>query len=300
MILVVGATGMVGSEVCRRLAERGRPVRALVRTTADPGKVDALRALGAEVVAGDLRDPATLAEAFRDATEVIATASSMPFGYESGVNDIASTDLDGTLHLVDAAVGAGGVRQFVYMSISANMDLDFPLRNAKRAVEDHLRRSGISHTILRPSFFMEVWLSPAVGFDAANAKVTIYGTGTNPVSWIALADVAEFAVRSLEVPAARNATIELGGPEALTPLQAVKVFERVHGRPFEVQHVPAEALEAQQAAATDPMAQSFTGLMRCLAMGDSIEMAATLRDFPVELTSVQAFASAGLVPATAG
>lgn len=83
-----------------------------------------------------------------------------------GQSDIRTTDLNGEITLIDAAVAAK-VRQFVYTSFSGNLDLDFPLRNAKRAVEQHLQRSGLTYTILRPSFFMEVWLSPAVGFDAA-------------------------------------------------------------------------------------------------------------------------------------
>lgn len=293
MILVVGATGLVGSDVCRRLRARRSPVRALVRATSDPAKVEALRALGVEVVAGDLRDPASLAEACRDVSTVISTASSMPFGYEPGVNDISTTDHAGTVHLVDAARSAGVVERFVYVSFSKNMDLDFPLRNAKRTVEDHLRLSGLTYTILRPSYFMEVWLSPAVGFDAAHAKATIYGTGANPISWISLADVAEFAVQCLDNPAARNATIELGGPEALTPLQVVATFEQAYGRPFATEHVTAEALVAQQQATTDPMQQSFTGLMRCYAAGDPIDMGGTLARFPVELTSVGEFAAAG-------
>lgn len=293
MILVVGATGLVGGDICRRLAAKGLPVRALVRATADPAKVDALKALGVEVVAGDLRDPASLGEACRDVATVISTASSMPFGYEPGVNDIATTDLAGTLHLVDAARAAGVVERFVYTSFSNNIDLDFPLRNAKRTVEDHLKLSSLPYTILRPSYFMEVWLSPAVGFDASRAKATIYGTGANPISWISLADVAEFAVRSLDSPAARNATIELGGPAALTPLQVVGVFERAYGRPFQTEHVTAEALLAQQQGATDPMQQSFSGLMRCYAAGDPIDMQATIEDFPFVLTSVDDYAAAG-------
>ena len=216
----------------------------------------------------------------------------MPFAYEAGVNDIATTDMEGSLHLVDAA-RAAGVQHFVYTSFSGNIDLDFPLRNAKRTVEAYLKLSGMTYTILRPSYFMEVWLSPAVGFDAANAKATIYGDGHNPISWIALGDVAEFAVRSLDNPAARNAILELGGPAALTPRQVVEIYERVLGRPFETVHVPAEALASQQAAATDPMQQSFTGLMRCYANGDAIDMRATLRDFPVVLTAVDEHAEAG-------
>lgn len=291
MILVVGATGMVGGEVCRRLAAKGIPARALVRATSDPAKVDALRALGIDIATGDLRDPASLAAACRGVSAVIETVSSMPFAYQPGVNDIATTDLEGALHLIDAAKAAG-VGHFVYTSFSANLDLDFPLRDAKRTVEAYLKMSGLVWTVLRPSCFMEVWLSPAVGFDAANATATIYGDGSNPISWIALGDVAEFAVESLDSPAAHNAILELGGPAMLSPNQVVEIFERVQGRPFTVQHVPTAALLAQQQAAADPMAQSFSGLMRCYANGDPIDMRATLRAFPVALTSVEAYAAA--------
>jgi uncharacterized protein YbjT (DUF2867 family) len=79
MNLVVGATGMLGSEVCRRLTAAGRPVRALVRVTSDQAKVDMLKGYGAEIVQGDLRDPASLAAACRGIDAVICTASSMPF-----------------------------------------------------------------------------------------------------------------------------------------------------------------------------------------------------------------------------
>lgn len=291
MILVVGATGMVGGEICRRLAARGMPVRALVRATSAPDKVAALRALGAETVLGDLRDRASLDAACRGASAVVTTVSSMPFSYAPGDNDIRTTDTDGAMQLI-AAAAAAGVGHFVYTSFSINLDLELPLRDAKRAVERFLAASGLTYTILRPSCFMEVWLGPAVGFDPAAARATIYGPGTEPISWIALGDVAEFAVRSLEAPAARNATLELGGPEALSPLEVVRIFEEVEGRPFELQHVPEEALRAQQEAATDPMAQSFAGLMRCVARGDRIDMAATLAVIPVAMTSVREYAEA--------
>ncbi len=68
---------------------------------------------------------------------------------------------------------------------------------------------------------MEVWLSPALGFDYPNTKATIHGEGKNKISWIAIKDVASFAIASLKSAAAKNKTIELGGPEALNPLQTV-------------------------------------------------------------------------------
>lgn len=301
MILVVGATGMVGGEVCRRLVARGESVAALVRPSADPSKVERLRDLGIRTIAGDLRDPASLKAACAGVDAAITTASSMPFSFIAGENDIETTDLRGQKSLIDAA-RAAGVGHFVYMSFSKNLHLDFPLGNAKRSVEAHLRESGMPYTILRPSCFMEVWLSPAVGFDAANAKATIYGSGTRPLSWIAFGDVAEFAVRSLAIPAARNATIELGGPMPLAPLEVVRTFEDVGGRPFEVEHVPVDALESQQAAATDDMGRSFAGLMRCYAQGDEIPMTETARTFGIELIPVRAYAEAvlGKVPAPVG
>ena len=102
--------------------------------------------------------------------------------------------------------------------------------------------------------------------------------------------MAEFAVRSLDNPAARNAMLEMGGPEALTPLEVVGIFEEIGGRPFEVQHVPEEALAAQQEAATDAMEQSFPAMMRCYAMGDAIDMEETLEAFDIQPTSVRDYA----------
>jgi len=301
MVLVVGATGLVGTEICRQLVAQGTRVRGLVRRGSSQAKVAALQDLGVEIVVGDLRDGASLEAACAGETAVVTTVSSMPSAYEAGVNDIATTDLEGTKRLIDAARNAG-VDRFIYTSFSGNIDLDMPLGNAKRAVEDHLKASGLSYTVLRPSYFMEVWLSPAVGFDAANAKATIYGDGTAPISWIALGDVATFAARSLAAPFAVDATLEIGGPEAISPDGVVRIFERLAGRPFETQHVPEGALAAQADAATDPMARSFSTLMRSYARGDAIPMGAVLEGIPVQLTSVEAYAERvlGVVPARAG
>jgi uncharacterized protein YbjT (DUF2867 family) len=157
-------------------------------------------------------------------------------------------------------------------------------------VEQHLQQSRLTYTILRPTYFMEAWLSPVVGFDFPNARATIYGQGHNTISWISLTDVARFAVACLDHPAARNATLELGGPEALSPLEVVRIFEAVGGRPFTVQHVPEEALRAQLAGAPDALQQSFAGLILCCAAGDPIDMRATLQAFPLQLTLVWDYA----------
>lgn len=288
MILVVGATGMTGSEVCGLLTARGQRVRALARVTADAGKLEKLRAMGAEIAQGDLRDVASLRRAVDGVDAVVVTASSMPFAYVPDANTPAMTDRDGVIDLVDAARSAG-VGHFVYTSFP-QFGAEFPLQDAKRAVEARLRASGLTHTILQPTYFMEVWLSPAVGFDYANRKATIYGDGENGISWISFADVARFAVAALDNPAARNVTLELGGPEALSPLEVIRTFERVGGKPWEYVKVPAEALQAQLDAAAEPMQRSFAALMRCYADTQPIDMTATLKAIPMTLSRVEDYA----------
>jgi uncharacterized protein YbjT (DUF2867 family) len=140
------------------------------------------------------------------------------------------------------------------------------------------------------AYFMEVWLSPIVGFDFPHGQATIYREERTPISWISLYDVARFALMCLDSPAARHATFELGGPEALSPREVIRIFEEIGRRPFEVQHVPEEAVEAQQAGTQDSLQQSFAGLMGCYATGDSIDMRATLVAFPMELTPVWDYA----------
>lgn len=293
MNLVVGSTGMVGTEICRLLAAAGKPVKALVRASSDPAKVENLRRLGATVVEGDLRDPLSLKAACRGVKAVLSTASSMPFAYTPGENTPQSTDQNGCLHLIDVACEAG-VQQFVYTPFLL-MAVSFPLQDAKRAVEARLRDSGLVHTILRPTYFTEIWLSPAVGFDYSNFKAAVYGTGENAISWISFLDVAQFAVASLDSPAVRNKTLELGGPEGLSPRNVVKIFETIGGKTFDVTPVSVEALQGQLAGATDPMQRSFVALMLGYASATAIDMTATLKIVPLNLRTVEAYARGVMV-----
>jgi uncharacterized protein YbjT (DUF2867 family) len=291
MDLVVGGTGPtgLGGEICRQLRAAGRPVRALVRPTSNPDRVADLRRIGVELVEGDLKNRASLDVACRGIHTVLSTATAI-ISRQAG-DTIEDVDLRGQIALVEAAAGAG-VEQFLYVSFSGHLDRDFPLRNAKRAVERRLEESGLAYTILRPSYFMEVWLSPIVGFDFPNARAAIFGRGHNPISFMSFYDVARFAAMCVNEPSARNTTFELGGPDAVSPLDVVGIFERIGGRPFEVQIVPEEALAAQSAKAGDSFEQSFAGLQRCYADGDKIDMRATLAAFPMQLTSVTDYARA--------
>lgn len=286
MNLIVGATGLVGGEICRRLAAEQKPVRALVRPTGDRSRIDELRAAGAELATGDLKDRASIQAACAGVTAVLSTASST-LSRQPG-DTIEGVDRTGQLQLIEAAASAG-VKHFVYVSFSPMPD-DFALQRAKREVEQALTASGMAYTILRPTFFMEVWLSPALGFDAGARRARIYGTGEKPISWISFPNVAEFAVRSLAAPAARNATLTLGGPQALTPLEVVRIFEEIGGAPFAIEHMMEAVLRAGKASARTALDEAFAALSLAYAHGDAIDMRATLEAMPVRLVSVREYA----------
>ena len=281
-VLVVGSTGFLGMEICRQLVKAGKKVNALVRPSSDPAKVKALQQIGVETREGDLKNITSIKKALDGVDAVISTASSTLSRQEG--DSIKSVDDIGQLNLVQAAMDSG-VKQFIFISFCP-MNQQFPLQTAKRNVEKKLMESKMNYTILQSGFFMEVWLSPAVGFDFPNSKVTIYGEGKNKLCWISLVDVAAIAVASMDNEAARNSVFQVGGPEAISPLEVVKIFENHMGNPFTIEHVPIAALQAQKTSATESLDESFAALMLVYAEGDNIDMSETRKVYPFKLTSV--------------
>ena len=146
------------------------------------------------------------------------------------------------------------------VSIPRNPVRESPLTRAKAEAQRALADSGMGYTILAANYFMEIWLSPALGFDYAQRKVVVFGDGRAPITWVSYRDVAEAAVRSHLTPGARDRILEVGGPQDLSPLEVVGIFEQVSGAPFERQLVPEEALLAQLDSAADPLAETFAKL----------------------------------------
>jgi NADH dehydrogenase len=287
MILVIGATGLLGMEVCRALRQRGKEVRALVRSTAS-GKATQLASEGVKLAVGDLKDPESLAHASRGVSAVISTASST-LSRQAG-DSIETVDRLGQRNAVDAARSVG-VSRFVFVSIPVELKFPSPLTTAKREVEQHLVQSGLPYTILRANSFMEVWLSPMLGFDYPNHRARIYGAGSNPVSFVSYKDVAQFAVQSVGAAAAANRALDVCGPEPVSQLDAVRIFERATGREFALEYVTEESLHEQRNKATDPMDQTFASLMLDYAAGGVADPTESLKVVPLQLTTVGDYAN---------
>src|SRR5215813_4148475 len=135
---------------------------------------------------------------------------------------------------------------------------------------------------------------PSIRVRPCARQSSHYGKGKNKISWIAIKDVARFAVASLDNPAAQNAVIQLGGPDDLSVMDAVEIFEQESGQTFELQNLADEALRAQMAAAPDSLGKALSGLMIGLNDVGTIDMKETLRNFPIQLTSLREYARQSL------
>ena len=285
MILVVGATGLLGSETCRRLRAQGRDVRGLVRK-GSPAEC-MLREIGVEIATGDLRDPAAVDAALRGVDCIVSTATAM--GSKDKSLSLRAIDRDAQLRLVGLAKAAG-VARFVYVSASPNLRSSAPLIGYKRQVEDAVRASGMRWTILQPTCFMEVWLSATLGWNFDEARATIFGAGTTPLSWISILDVANHVVQAIDDPRLANRDLPLGGPEALSPNEVVQVFERVTGRPYRAKHVPrAVLLMSPLVALFNEGAASGMSMGAQTALGDAID-SPLQRELGLPLTTVEQYA----------
>jgi uncharacterized protein YbjT (DUF2867 family) len=224
MNLVVGSNGLLGGLIARKLLAKGAPVRVMVR--------QASSIAGAHAVTGDLKDRASLDAACRGVTTVITTANSARRG---GADNVESVDLAGNRALIDAADQAG-VRQFIFVSVAtADPSSPVPLFAAKAKTDAHLRNSGMAWTIVAPHIFMDVWFPMLIGSAlGAGRPVPLVGGGRRRHSFIAADDVAEFAARAVDHPAAMRQRLVLGGP-AMSWSDVVATTEQILGRPVAVE-----------------------------------------------------------------
>lgn len=288
MILVVGATGSLGSRVVKKLLKSGETVRAMTR---DRSKADDLKSRGAQVVLGDLTDPESLEFAVRGAKAVVAAAHGM-----LGRGQYSSKAVDDAGHraLIDAARKAG-TQHFVYTSaIGASHDHPVDFWRTKAKIERYLGDSGLTHTIVRPAAFMEVYAWELIGKPmVAGRRVVMLGPGTNKLNYIAADDVANAVVLALRIPELRGRTLDIGGPDNLTPREVVAIFEKVTGKRAKVSAMPLPVVRTMAGV----MQRIHPGIARI--MKASVHNATTDQTFdatqmrtklPIGLTSMEDFA----------
>jgi uncharacterized protein YbjT (DUF2867 family) len=291
MILVVGATGILGGLITQRLLAEGQEVRILLRhnspaeaMAAQVMATSAQSLIGADAhpVYGDLKDRASLDAACAGINTVITTANS---AMRSGEDTVDTVDRQGNRNLIEAA-RAAGVKQFIFTSfLGADPHSPVPLFQAKAETEAILRDSGLPYTILAPDFFMESWVGMVVGLPLqAGQPVTLVGEGQRLHSLISAGDVASFAVAAVGHPAALNQRLALGGPAPVSWRGVVEAFGQVLGQPLPVQFVtPGTPIPG--------LPDMVPAVLAAMETYDSpLPMDETARAFGVEQTTLAAFA----------
>jgi len=205
-------------------------------------------------------------------------------------DSIETVDRRGSLSFVDAAKAAG-VGHFIYVSLSPQLPSNNPFVQYKREVEAAVRSSGMRWTILQPTAFMEIHTGPGGGWDFARGRARIAGSGRTPASYISAADVAAFAVESVSNPYAINRALHIAGPEPLSPLDAVRIAERVTGRSFKVRRVPHGMLRAG-AIVVRPFNPGLASLLRlivALDRGETVDMTPIVRELPIRQVTFEQY-----------
>ncbi len=258
-VLVIGATGQLGGAVARRLLETGHRVRVLGRNTE---KLAALEALGADVVAGDLLDETRVLHACANVDQVFTTANNVMGAGASSPNRIDVRAYKNICH----AVREQGARRIVHVSAQGIGDATSPVDffRVKHQVDALIRDCGVPWVLLAPTAFMETWIEMMIGGAVRQGKyVVLFGDGTSRANFIAVDDVAEFALRILDDATIHNEVIEVGGPTTCSYADVATAVERRLGAASKRRHMPIALLRAG-ALALRPFSEVGARLM---AMG---------------------------------
>jgi NADH dehydrogenase len=231
MLLLTGATGLVGSALLRRLTAAGVSVRCLVR---DPRRLRAQR-VRVQIALGDLADPPSFRNAMRGVDTVVHLAASIRDQPAGSIEELTGV---ATWRMVQAAERAG-VEHFVFFSaLSASAHNRTRLLRAKALAEEAVTSSNLRHTVFAPSIVYapgDPYMSLLHRMSLLPA-VPISGRGRALYQPIWAEDVADCVMTALQ--GAPRPRYELAGPDTLSHRDIVEIALRSFGRERPVVHVP--------------------------------------------------------------
>lgn len=243
-VVVVGGTGLVGSEVVRELLRRGVSPSVITRSEEKGRSLPE----GTTPLVGDLLDPDFVRSAFVRADAVFL------------LNAVSATETHEALMAVNG-IRAGGAGRVVYLSVQdPERAPHLPHYGSKLGVEAALQASGLPTTILRPNNFFQndLWLREAL---------VSYGVYSQPIGSVGISrvdvrDIAEAAAIAL-VESGREGTYDLVGPDVLTGPDVADVWSGALGRPVRYGGDDVRAWEQENRAYMPPwMAYDFALMYR--------------------------------------
>lgn len=223
MIFVTGATGQIGSEVVRQLAEKGEKVRALIR---DPKKAAHLNHPNVMFVSGDLSDPKSLDAAFKGAQKLFLLTSGDPKQVELQHNALEAAKRAGIQHVVKVS------------ALGASKDAQVNLGRWHYQTEEELKQSGMKWTILQPHFFMQNLAMMAGSIKGQGALYAPLKDGK--ISMVDSRDIAAVAVGVLTEPGHEGQSYVITGGEAVSFHDIAKQLGDALGKPVKYVDIPQE------------------------------------------------------------
>jgi uncharacterized protein YbjT (DUF2867 family) len=229
MILITGGTGFVGRALVRQLFDAGYPVRTLLRPSLRTPRLP--KGVPVEVAVVGLEDVRGLRAALHGVDTVIHLAGTEHQGRNA---NLLGTDIQGTLNLAQAAKAAG-VERFIYLShIGADRASAFPVHKAKGIAEEHIRKSGVPHTIVRSSIIYGPEDHFTTNLASLIRRAFIFfpmsGDGQTRIQPLWVEDLVTCLLWALESPKTLNQTYEVGGSEYFTLRQTLEHIMDVIGK----------------------------------------------------------------------
>ena len=275
MILVAGGTGRLGKLIVQLLVRAGEDVRVLTRLQERASGLP----VAVEMIVGDIRRATGVATAVRDCTTVISAVHGFA-GPDSPSPE--AIDRDGNRRLIRAAKEAG-VEHFVLVSVhDASPDHPMSLHRAKYAAEQELRASGLGFTIVRPTAFLETWVSVIGGELRTKGQALVFGPGKNLINFVSVLDVAALVALCVRDRSVSNEVLDIGGPENLNFVALAEQLIRASGKPGRIKHIPLPVLRVMSVLAR-PFSPIFARQARAAVVMNTTNMAfdASLRErFP--------------------
>ena len=266
LVAIAGGTGTLGGHLVSRLTDHGIKVRILAR---DARGASHLQSESVEVVPGDVRDRSAVEAAVAGCGAVVSAFSA--FGRPGG-GDLHSVDRQGNINLIRAAQEAAS-GHFVLVSLhGAAPDSPLELGRIKHQVEQQLKDSGLTWTIIRPTPSMEVWAALIAAPLLTDHKTRIFGRGDNPINFVSARDVAAFIELALVDPGLHGQAIDVGGPDNLSASQFVHRFAELTGASGNEQHIPLAMLRAMSVLMR-PFNASLARQAKAAVVMDTTDMA---------------------------
>lgn len=227
MILVLGATGRIGSELTRQLLAESISVRCLVR---DLARAQALLGDGPSLAVGSLQDVSSLSNAMRDVDAVFIASPIEPAMAALQLNAIKAARDSGVARIVKLSGSDWTMQAANQTRVGA----------AHAQVEAAIVASGLSHALIRPNAVAQTMWASVPAQVRSQDQFTL-AIGSARISFTDVRDIAQVAAVALRQPNIANGIVAISGPRALSGFDLANAVSTLLGRTIAYQPLSIEA-----------------------------------------------------------